>query len=397
MSLAGVRHLAGIAGKDRRLIIGLMSGTSLDGLDIALCEVSGAGFDTEARILKFETADYSESFRSRIRAVFAKTSVDLEALTLLHPVIADTHAELVLDALSRWGVSPAEVDLVASHGQTIYHAPRSLHGDEASPNATLQIGDGDHLSVRTGIITISDFRQKHIAAGGEGAPLAAYGDALLFSAPDRARVLLNIGGIANYTFLPPSEGHAEAFSSDIGPGNTLMDAVARQHDPSLPYDRDAALARAGSVNDALLRRLKGEAFFGLSMPKTTGPELFSMRWLERHLHSLGAQVSTPDLMATLNRFSAETIADAIGALDPIPEIFVSGGGARNPLLMENLAHLLPGASVQTTEALGIEPDAKEAVLFAVLANELVAGSMETFRGRIRGGPAVTMGKVSFPD
>src|SRR5690349_21092327 len=190
-----IKHLYDIARKRERIIIGLMSGTSLDGLDVALCAVTGSGIRTKVRVLRFETVDYHDDFKGEIRRVFAKKEVDFQHLTLLNVVIADHHARIVNQCLSDWNIPPASVDLIASHGQTVYHAPRVLHGLRNYPNATLQIGDGDHLARRTGILTVSDFRQKHLAAGGEGAPLALYGDYFLFSKPGSDRFLLNIGGI----------------------------------------------------------------------------------------------------------------------------------------------------------------------------------------------------------
>jgi len=170
-----LKKLFRIASKESRLIVGLMSGTSLDGLDIALCKIGKDGLNTEFELVKFRTVSYDWDFKNQIKSVFAKRKVDLETVCLLNPWVADQHARFILNCLSKWKINPQEIDLIASHGQTIYHAPKSLHQNERYSNATLQIGDGDHLAFRTGIITISDFRQKHIAAGGEGAPLAAYG------------------------------------------------------------------------------------------------------------------------------------------------------------------------------------------------------------------------------
>ena len=176
-------------------------------------------------LLNFETVSYTDDFKNEIKTVFSKKNIDLEKLCLLNPWMALQHAGIINTCLQKWNINNEEVDLIASHGQTIYHAPQSLHQQEKFGNATLQIGDGDHLAVATGIITISDFRQKHIAAGGEGAPLAVYGDYLLFSKKGEDRILLNIGGIANFTYLPGSMDVQNILCTDIGPGNTLMDAL----------------------------------------------------------------------------------------------------------------------------------------------------------------------------
>ena len=384
-----------------------MSGTSLDGLDVALCELSGAGETTKVKLLNFETLDYTDDIKTEIRKVFAQKTINFQHLALLNEWIGILHAEMILTCLKRWNIAAHEVDLIASHGQTVMHAPASLHGLEKFPNATLQIGDGDHIAVKTGIITISDFRQKHIAAGGEGAPLAVYGDYFIFGKFNENRIMLNMGGIANFTYLPASMDPESVFVTDTGTGNTLLDAFTRLAFPNRAYDKDAEIARQGSVNQELLTALKSDNFFRQPFPKTTGPELFSIDYV-RHAQKLSRteNISVNDLLATLTRFSAETIADAIlGCIASTQisstqhsiadfNIYMSGGGMHNPLLVAWLQELLPCRFLKT-DALGISGDAKEAVLFAILANETVAGGQSDFGAR-KGIPSVSMGKISFP-
>lgn len=394
-----LNRLCGIAAKPTRLIIGLMSGTSLDGLDVALCRFTGSGPETRIELVQFETYSYETRFKEEIRSVFSKKTVDLEKLCLLNGWVAQQHAAIILGFLQKWNVRPEEVDLLASHGQTIYHAPRLQHQQPGFGNATLQIGDGDQLAVSTGIITISDFRQKHIAAGGEGAPLAVYGDYFIFSKKGENRIMLNIGGIANFTYLPADLDAAKIFSTDTGPGNTLMDAYVQQHFQQ-PFDKDAAVAKAGTVNEALLTELLKNAFFDKGFPKTTGPELFNLVYLEKAIIEAGiAEISHPDVMATLNRFSAVTIVSAMKRTldaDKSFTIYTSGGGMHNPLLMQHIQELLPGYTFYTTDALEINPDAKEALLFAVLANECVAGGNTIIGNGTSDIPSVSMGKISLP-
>ena len=394
-----LNKLCKIAAADSRLIIGLMSGTSLDGLDVALCRFTGSGHDTRIEILHFDTVPFAEDFKEEIRSVFSKRTVDLEKVCVLNGWVAQQHAAIILDCLNKWKVAPAEVDLLASHGQTIYHAPKLLHPDDRFGNATLQIGDGDHLAVSTGIITLSDFRQKHIAAGGEGAPLAVYGDYFIFSKKGENRIMLNIGGIANFTYLPGNLDATAIFSTDTGPGNTLMDAYVQLHF-QIPYDKDAAVARQGKVNEGLLNQLLQNAFFEKGFPKTTGPELFNLAYLEAAIVKAGIDsISHYDVMATINRFSAVTIVDALkrNLQEAVAyAIYTSGGGMHNPLLMQHLQELLPGYTFQTTDALEINPDAKEALLFAVLANECVAGGQTLIGNGTSDIPSVTMGKISLP-
>lgn len=223
-----ISKLYEIAKKNNKRIIGLMSGTSLDGLDIAVCNFTGHGLASKITVEHFETIAYNDEFRKDVLSIFSKEQVSLEKLCLLNAQIGTVHATMINMCLQKWNISPESIDIIASHGQTIYHAPQSLHKQLNYPNATLQIGDGDHIAVKTGIITLSDFRQKHIAAGGEGAPLAVYGDYLIFGKAGEHRVLLNIGGIANFTFLHASMQLHEVFSTDVGPGNTLMDAFIQK-------------------------------------------------------------------------------------------------------------------------------------------------------------------------
>ncbi len=395
-----IQKLVEIAGKPSRLIIGLMSGTSLDGLDIALCRINGSGLKTKLELLHFETANYTEESKHEIKEVFAKKNIELEKLCLLNPRIALQHAGMIRDFLIRLNISPKEIDLLASHGQTVYHAPQRLHQQNDAGNATLQIGDGDHLAVATGIITISDFRQKHIASGGEGAPLAVYGDRILFSAVGEDRILLNIGGIANFTFLPGNKKDEKVLCTDVGPGNTMMDALMQRHYPGKYFDEDAAIAKEGIINEALLSALKEDDFFKQPFPKTTGPELFNLDYLAAAQQKTGTTfLPVEDTIATLNKLSADMIAEAITTSVKNKtgiKVFVSGGGMHNPLLMQHLQEQLRGYSFHTTAELGIDPGAKEAVLFAVLANECVCGDPSIFGDQQQGIPAVSMGKISFP-
>lgn len=395
-----IQKLYEIAGKPVRRIAGLMSGTSFDGLDVALCEFSGSGTKTEVKLLHFTTVDYNSTFKQELKSVFSRKVADLEKITLLNAYVGNYFGKLVLDCLAQWKVPVDEVDLIASHGQTIFHAPQWLHGQDGYGNATLQIGDADHLAVTTGIITLSDFRQKHIAAGGEGAPLAVYGDFLVFSHQEEARIMLNIGGIANFTFLPAGKNAAQVFSTDVGPGNTLMDQYIQWKFPGMYYDKDAAIAASGVADDALLAALLDHSFFSAPFPKTTGPELFNLSYIEQAMQrSKRTGLAVADVMATLAAFSARAIIQAIAIsmqqqATPF-KIYLSGGGMHNPLLNRYIEDYFGKEVFTTTAALAIHPDAKEAVLFALLANEAVAGGRVQY-GASRLLPSVSMGKISFP-
>ena len=384
-------RLCGLARQPGRRIIGLMSGTSLDGLDVALCHCAGHGATLRTTLEHFATLPYSADFRQRLRAI-SQPTVALQDVTILNAEVARQHAEMVLVCLESWQVAAAEIDLIASHGQTIWHAPRHQHQQAGFPHhATLQIGDGDHLAALTGIITMADFRQKHVAHGFEGAPLAGYADELLFSSPAENRLLLNLGGIANFTYLPAQPAPGRPLTTDIGPGNTLLDAVTRQHFPGREYDENGAIAASGTAHAALLRELLSHPFFAAPLPKTTGPELFGPDYLyEAQTHTGTTALPPADLLATLVELTATGVANAVHQCLPAAEsanvaCYVSGGGSHNGTLIAVLQRHLPTARFASIDALGIPADAKEAVLFAVLANETVAGT-----------PGISLGKICLP-
>ena len=376
-----------------------MSGTSMDGLDIALCRISGSGRNTRLKVEQFQTAPYTARFRSQLKAIFAQPTISQQQLCTLNAIVGRTHGTLVNNALTTWGIANHQVDLVASHGQTVFHAPQWQTGHADEPNSTLQIGDGDHVAVSTGIITVTDFRQKHIAMGGEGAPLAVYGDYLLFSAETENRILLNIGGIANFTYLPASTTGQQAFATDTGPGNTLMDQYMQQYF-GREMDYEAQVALSGKVHPDLLRALQKNRFFSLPFPKTTGPELFNLEYIHKaQQDSATASLEHRDVMATLTAFSAimitRAIQEATGDTHNV-HLYLSGGGLHNPMLRHLILQGLPHVTTYPFEQLKLSPDAKEAALFAVLANETVAGHASN-TAAIGYSPRCCMGKICFPE
>ncbi len=383
---AALHRLSILAAAPARRILGLMSGTSLDGLDLALCHCQGSGSTLKVTLEHHTTVPYPAALQARLRAI-SQRQVSLEELTILHAELARHHAAIILETLKTWDIAPTEIDLLASHGQTVWHSPAHQRpGHAYQHHATLQIGEPDHLAALTGIITVADFRQKHVAHGHEGAPLAGYADALLFGNPTQARVLLNLGGIANFTYLPAGGG--PAIITDTGPANTLLDSAVRQYLPGHTFDDGGRLTAQGTQHPGLLTALLAHPFFAAPLPKTTGPELFSPAYLAAAQQASGtAALSLPHLLATLVELTAVSVAQAIKNCVQAPEtsIFVSGGGAHNPVLLAAIRHHLPGFTLAPTEALGIPADAKEAVLFAVLANETVAGN-----------PAISLGKISLP-
>jgi anhydro-N-acetylmuramic acid kinase len=401
-----IARLAELAALPERRVLGLMSGTSLDGLDLALCTIRGLGRRTRVTLERFHTLPYDAAERRRLRALVSQPLVPLAELTVLNAWLAACHAGQVRRSLADWGVEPAQVHLLASHGLTLYHAPGGWVEGGATRHATLQLGDGDQLAVRTGLLTVADFRQKEIAAGGQGAPLAPYAEALLFSAR-RARVLLNLGGIANFTWLPGAGDATPLICGDTGPANGLIDRAVRKGWPEHPdgFDRDGRIASRGRVHAALLGELKSDLYYLRPCPKSTGPEAFGDAYLEAAWQRAAALGLPPeDVVATLTRLTVETVAEALRRERPRlegAELIVSGGGRHNRTLVRWLREALPETRWRRVETLGIAPDAKEAVLFAVLAHESLFGEGFAPQATPLGPPPASgrfgFGKLCWPD
>ena len=393
-----IRQLYDLALQPSRIIIGLMSGTSLDGLDIACCRFIDAGRATKYEILNFITISYTESEQDAIRQVFAKADAPLEKVCLINALLGRLHGRMVNETLATWGYKDTEIDLIASHGQTIFHLP-DFRDDQKFPDSTLQVGDADHIASICNIITLSDFRQKHVAAGGQGAPLSVYGDFLLLNKPGKRRYLINIGGISNFTVLP-GINTAGIMASDTGPGNTLSDALIRKYLPGKRYDLNGELASSGKVIPELLKILKEHSFFDAPFPKTTGPEMFSLFYFEQAV--IASAVVNPkaeDLLSTICQLVADSLFNALvfyGATDQA-EYYISGGGIYNQAIIKKLGQkAIWLQNISSTASIGLPPDAKEAALFAALANEAVAGDFSSLSAEFRGMPAVTFGKISLP-
>lgn len=349
-------------------IVGLMSGTSLDGVDAALVEVTGAGAgDVQARVIHALTVPYEEGQRAAIHdGILAGTA---EALCGLHADVGEWLAAAVVQVCRAADVDLSAVDAVGSHGQTVWHRPPA----GGRRGATLQLGDAATIAERTGIPVVSDFRTRDIAAGGHGAPLVPWVDQLLFALPDRARALQNIGGIGNVTRVPPRGSGEAVFAFDTGPGNALMDAAVEiATGGGLKYDRGGQLAARGTVDEALLADLLRHPYFAAEPPKSTGREEFGRPFVTRLVELLEPEGDQDwmDLVATLTELTARTIADAYRRwLIPLglDEVVLTGGGAKNPTLVGRIGALLEGLPMVDGAQLGVDPEAKEAVAFAVLA------------------------------
>jgi anhydro-N-acetylmuramic acid kinase len=371
------------------VFIGLMSGTSLDGISAAAVRIaSNEGGGVDARLIAFVETPYTREQRERLAAALVGAT-PAEYCRIAFD-LGEWFAGATVAVIAEAGVARAEVRAIGSHGQTVWHEP---------PHSTWQIGESAVIAERLGIDVISDFRVADVAAGGQGAPLVPIADALLFSSPDRWRALQNIGGIGNVTVVPPRGELSGVRAFDTGPGVAVIDGVVRALEPSLPYDVDGALAMAGSPIDAVLDELLADPYFAAAPPKSTGRELFTPAYVERLTvlcHEQNPGATTADIVATATALTARSIADAYARFlpEPIDEVMVSGGGARNPALMRMLGDALVAEGLPSPEPFGSLGDAKEAIAFALLAHlhlEGRAGNVPTATGAR--GPRV-LGKLT---
>ena len=384
-----MKRLARLVEKDEKLIVGLMSGTSADGVDAALVSVRNHGLETSVQVLAHATTPFTTRLRDQLLALGSGRVADLCRLNF---VVGERFAEAAAALLKREGVEPDQVDLVGSHGQTVHHVPRRP-GDVAS---TLQIGEADVIAERLGIPVVSDFRKRDIAAGGEGAPLSAYVDFLLFRREGPPRALLNIGGIANVTIV--TEQIEQVFAFDTGPGNMPLDQAVRiltqgtEH-----YDDAGKRAAQGRVDENLLKRLLAHPYLQQPLPKTTGRETFGTDFVLPLLRAKGNRPGV-DVLATLTAFTAHSIKSAfrefVAPRAQPPEILVSGGGVHNLTLMNHLRRLFTREKIVSLAELGMDPDAKEAVVFAILANETVHSVPNNVPGATGARWPTVLGKIS---
>ncbi len=340
------------------MFVGLMSGTSVDAVDGVLAVFDGEAAGAPVRTLAFASRPMPPALRAELLALQRPGPDELARAALATVALTDLYADVARELV---GHADAPIAAIGAHGQTVRHRPELGY--------TLQLIDGARLAERTGLVTVVDLRSADVAAGGQGAPLVPAFHALAFASPTRRRAIVNVGGIANVSLLPAGGGSVTGF--DTGPGNLLMDAWCERH-LGEPYDRDGGWAAGGRVHAPLLARLLDEPYFALQPPKSTGRDLFTTDWLDARLAGLPGAPSPSDVQATLAELTATTIADACSAFGA-EECRVCGGGARNAHLMARLAARLAPAEVTSTSALGVDPGAVEALAFAWLARERLAG------------------------
>ncbi len=371
-------------------VLGMMSGTSVDSVDGAIVEIEGDGYDLDVKLLFFGSYPFPEALRSKVNSAMSPSSSDVRMICELNFELGKFYAEAARKFAEDSGLEP---QLIANHGQTVYHIPMRAHRHGFIPS-TLQLGEPSFMALELGVPVVSDFRPADIAAGGEGAPLVPMADYILFRSETHSRAIHNIGGISNLTFIPANASVEDIVAFDTGPGNTLIDnAMMRLF--GREYDVDGMIAAKGKVNRDILNMLMHNDYFDMRPPKSTGREEFNLGNLPPEIWKLRPE----DIIATLTAFTAESIADAYQKFVVplgLDEIYVGGGGAENPVLMQMLRDRLFPIPVYPLSMLGIEPKAREAVAFAILGYLTfngMAGNVPAATGASR---PVVLGRISYP-
>jgi len=383
------------------LVLGMMSGTSADGIDVALARISGAPPSLNARLIGHTTVKFPDGLRKEILRVAEQQPISAGALSQLNFRLGELLAEAALAACRKFRVSPKRISLIGSHGQTIFHQGHAVPYFGAPTASTLQIGEPSVIAARTCVATAGDFRPADMAVGGQGAPLVPYVDYLLYRHAKLGRVSLNLGGIANITVLPPAAKPKQVFAFDTGPANMLIDALVSHFTRGrLRFDKNAQFAAKGRSNPALLDELLRDPYLKLAPPKSTGREYYGHAYVKKVL-ALGRRhrAKPNDLIRAATIFTALSVVDALNRFvlrkTKIDQLIVSGGGAHNPQILAQLSAALPGIEVLRSSRLGVPEDAKEAFAFALLA-------YETFHERPSNLPSATgargpaiLGKISY--
>jgi anhydro-N-acetylmuramic acid kinase len=387
------RQIRDIANKGKMRVVGLMSGTSADGVDAAVVVIDGG----KVRLLAFDTFAYPAALRRQILGLCRPESARLDDICHYNFVLGEVFAGAVFKLCSKSGISLSSIDLIGSHGQTIYHQPSGKRYGGRTIRSTLQIGEPSVIAQRTGITTVADFRPRDMAAGGEGAPLVPYADYVLFKSKRLTRAVQNIGGIANVTFLPAGCTQDEIIAFDTGPGNMVVDGIVRLiTGGGKRYDKGGKVAARGAVDKRLLDELLRHPFFRRRPPKSTGREEFGAAFAEQIYRRADRKgLADADIVATVTALTAKSIAQAYRRFLPImpDELILCGGGSHNRTLVEMLHAKMPNVKMLSTDDFGISVDAKEAVSFAILAWATVKGMTNNVPAATGAKKPVVLGKI----
>ncbi len=394
-----IENLIRLREKDSRNVIGLMSGTSFDGIDACLVKITGNGLSTETEIIEFETYPYKEEIRELIFDASKEQTGRVDKICQLNFTLGKLFADAAGQIAEKSSIPISDIDIIGSHGQTIYHISSLKEKADKDVRSTLQIAESSVIAQETGVTTVADFRTRDIAAGGEGAPLVPYADFILFGKDGIGRAVQNIGGIANVTFLPAGCSINEIIAFDNGPGNMIIDRFAEIiTEGKLKYDKDGELASKGKLNQDLLERLCSHPYLSIPPPKSTGREDFGIQFSDNLYEELKRDnVDFLDTITTVTVFTAKSISDSyrkyIQPSYKLSEVVMSGGGVYNPILFQFLKEYLENINIRKVEEFGIPSDAKEALAFAILANETICGYPGNVPSATGARERVVLGKI----
>ena len=394
-----MKYLDFINEKKEKTAIGLMSGTSVDGIDAVLLTITGSGLDTHITERAFLTVPYLQEVRQRLLALASGSFGGSEELSAMNVYLGELFADACFAVCKKAKVDISTVDFIGSHGHTVFHAPNERCYFGKNIKSTLQIGEAAVIAERTGCVTVADFRVRDVAAGGAGAPLVPFTEYLLYREHGTVIGLQNIGGIGNITLLPADADMGGIIAFDTGPGNMLIDGLMRLITGGTQnYDEDGKCAAAGTVDSTLFDFLKTDPYLQLKPPKTTGREHYSQAFIQA-LYDKGSSLQLPPetIVRTATYYTAYSIAYSLNTFGlPMPQkLIVGGGGCRNPVILDHLRQLLPECSVLTNEDIGKNSDSKEACAFAVLANEALCGNPNNVPSATGARKFVVMGKISI--
>ncbi len=395
-----MKNLIELSKKEKKYVIGLMSGTSIDAVDAALVEISANGVDTKINLIGYIEFTYPDGFKDLVLRNSVKNSSNIEEICKLNFLIPQFYNDAIDKLCDNIGFDKNQIDLIGTHGQTIQHLPQKEKLFNKSVASTLQIGDPSVLAKLSGIITIGDFRVGDIALGGQGAPLVPYFDYIIFHSHEKNRALLNIGGIANFTILNKNGLEKDIFAFDTGPGNMLSDILSKKFFDK-PYDEDGNFALSGKVNEDLFNALLlKDNYIKSKPPKSTGREYYGEKYLSNFFEEFKS-VSNYDWLTTIAELTAfaiyENYKNFVLHETKIDELIISGGGAKNKYIYKRLQDYFGNSvEIKIIDEIGLSSDAKEAVCFAVLANETISGNSANVPKSTGAKRATILGKICLP-
>jgi len=393
-----IKRIMEIREKDEKLALGLMSGTSADGVSTVIVKLKGNWTETKFKIIHYRTKKYPEKIRKEIFKIFQPETGKVDNICMMNFVLGEIFAEAALETIDEAGLKRTEIDFIASHGQTIHHMPKMKKIYTYMARSTLQIGEPSIIAERTGILTIADFRPRDIAAGGEGAPISAYADYILFRSKTKSRAVQNIGGIANVTYIPRNSKPEGIIAFDTGPGNMMIDGIIEYLTRGkMTFDENGKIAARGKVNCKLLEYLMEHPYLKRKPPKTTGRREFGRKYIIKVVkRAEKMNLNLEDILATITKYTAKTIAESYRRYLPeIPdETIIGGGGSHNKTLMKMLEEEIGDETrIFRHEDFGIPAQAKEPLILTILANEAIHGHFNNIPSATGAKRKVLMGKI----